>query len=62
MIKKEFLLVIIVFLSQAKEAYKRWLSTNTEFPAYPEVSEERADSLEINEEQPHINNFQIASE
>lgn len=43
--------------SQAKEAYKRWLSTNTEFPAYPEVWE-HIDSLEINEEQPHIDDFE----
>ncbi len=43
--------------SQAKEAYKEWLSTNTKFPAYPEVLE-HIDSLEINEEQPHIDDFE----
>lgn len=43
--------------SQAKEAYKEWLSTNTEFPASPEVLE-HIDSLEINEEQPHIDDFE----
>ena len=43
--------------SQAKEAYKEWLSTNTEFPASPEVWE-HIDSLEINEDQPHIDDFE----
>lgn len=43
--------------SQAKEAYKEWLSTNTEFPAFPEVLE-HIDSLEINEDQPHIDDFE----
>ena len=42
---------------QAKEAYKEWLSTNTEFPASPEVWE-HIESLEINEEQPHIDDFE----
>lgn len=44
--------------SQAKEAYKEWLSTNTEFPASPEVLE-HIDSLEINEDQPHIDDFEL---
>lgn len=43
--------------SQAKAAYKEWLSTNTEFPASQEVLE-HIDSLEINEEQPHIDDFE----
>lgn len=43
--------------SKAKEAYKEWLSTNTEFPASPEVLE-HIDSLEINEDQPHIDDFE----
>lgn len=43
--------------SQAKEAYKEWLSTNTKFPASPEVWE-HIDSLEINEDQPHIDDFE----
>lgn len=43
--------------SQAKEAYKEWLSTNTEFPASQEVLE-HIDSLEINEDQPHIDDFE----
>ena len=43
--------------SQAKEAYKEWLSTNTEFPASPEVWE-HIESLEINEDQPHIDDFE----
>ncbi len=43
--------------SQAKEAYKEWLSTNTEFPASSEVLE-HIDSLEINEDQPHIDDFE----
>lgn len=43
--------------SQAKSAYKEWLSTNTEFPASPEVLE-HIDSLEINEDQPHIDDFE----
>lgn len=43
--------------SQAKEAYKEWLSANTEFPASQEVLE-HIDSLEINEEQPHIDDFE----
>lgn len=43
--------------SQAKEAYKEWLSTNTEFTASPEVWE-HIDSLEINEDQPHIDDFE----
>lgn len=43
--------------SQAKEAYKEWLSTNTEFPASPEVLG-HIDSLEINEDQPHIDDFE----
>ncbi|WP_277234863.1 BREX-1 system adenine-specific DNA-methyltransferase PglX [Phocaeicola salanitronis] len=43
--------------SQAKKAYKEWLSTNTEFSASPEVWE-HIDSLEINEEQPHIDDFE----
>lgn len=42
---------------QAKEAYKEWLSNNTEFPASPEVWE-HIESLEINEEQPHIDDFE----
>lgn len=42
---------------QAKEAYKEWLSTNNEFPAFPEVWE-HIESLAINEDQPHINNFE----
>lgn len=44
--------------SQAKESYKEWLSTNTEFPASPEVLE-HIDSLEINEDQPHIDDFEL---
>ena len=43
--------------SQAKAAYKEWLSTNTEFPASQEVLE-HIDSLEINEDQPHIDDFE----
>ena len=43
--------------SQAKAAYKEWLSTNTEFPASQEVLE-HIDSLEINENQPHIDDFE----
>lgn len=43
--------------SQAKEAYKEWLSTNTEFPASQEVLE-HIDSLEINEDQPYIDDFE----
>lgn len=43
--------------SQAKEAYKEWLSTNTEFPVSPEVWD-YIDSLEINEDQPHIDDFE----
>lgn len=43
---------------QAKEAYKEWLSTNTEFPASPEVLE-HINSLEINENQPHIDDFEL---
>lgn len=43
--------------SQAKEAYKEWLSTNTEFFASQEVLE-HIDSLEINEDQPHIDDFE----
>ena len=43
--------------SQAKAAYKEWFSTNTEFPAFPEVLE-HIDSLEINENQPHIDDFE----
>lgn len=43
--------------SQAKAAYKEWLSTNTEFPASQEVIE-HIDSLEINEDQPHIDDFE----
>ena len=43
--------------SQAKEAYKEWLSTNTEFPASPEVWE-HIESLEINEDQPNIDDFE----
>lgn len=43
--------------SQAKAAYKEWISTNTEFPASQEVLE-HIDSLEINEEQPHIDDFE----
>ena len=43
---------------QAKAAYKEWLSTNTEFPASPEVLE-HIDSLEINENQPHIDDFEL---
>lgn len=43
--------------SQAKEAYKEWLSTNTEFPASPEVWE-HIDSLEIKEDQPYIDDFE----
>ena len=43
--------------SQAKAAYKEWLSTNMEFPASPEVLK-HIDSLEINEEQPHIDDFE----
>lgn len=43
--------------SQAKEAYKEWLSTNTEFPASLEVWE-HIESLEINEDQPHIDDFE----
>ena len=43
--------------SKAKEAYKEWLSTNTKFPASPEVWE-HIDSLEINEDQPHIDDFE----
>lgn len=43
--------------SQAKEAYKKWLSANTEFPASQEVLE-HIDSLEINEDQPHIDDFE----
>lgn len=43
--------------SKAKEAYKEWLSANTEFPASPEVWE-HIDSLEINEDQPHIDDFE----
>lgn len=43
--------------SQAKEAYKEWLSANTEFPASQEVLE-HIDSLEINEDQPHIDDFE----
>lgn len=43
--------------SQAKEAYKEWLSINTKFSASQEVLE-HIDSLEINEEQPHIDDFE----
>lgn len=43
--------------SHAKEAYKEWLSTNAEFPASQEVLE-HIDSLEINEDQPHIDDFE----
>ncbi len=43
--------------SQAKAAYKEWLSTNTKFPASPEVLE-HIDSLEINEDQSHIDDFE----
>lgn len=43
--------------SQAKEAYKEWLSTNTEFPVSLEVWE-HIESLEINEDQPHIDDFE----
>lgn len=43
--------------SKAKEAYKEWLSTNTEFPASPEVWE-HIESLEIDEDQPHIGDFE----
>lgn len=43
--------------SQAKEAYKEWLLTNTEFPASQEVLE-HIDSLEINEDQPYIDDFE----
>lgn len=43
--------------SQAKAAYKEWLSTNTEFPASQEVLE-HIDSLEINEDQLHIDDFE----
>ena len=43
--------------SHAKEAYKEWLSTNTEFPASQEVLE-HIDSLEINEDQAHIDDFE----
>ena len=43
--------------SQAKAAYKEWLSTNTEFSASQEVLE-HIDSLEINEDQPHIDDFE----
>lgn len=43
--------------SKAKEAYKEWLSTNTEFPASQEVLE-HIDSLEINDDQPHIDDFE----
>lgn len=43
--------------SQAKSAYKEWLSTNTEFSASQEVLE-HIDSLEINEDQPHIDDFE----
>lgn len=43
--------------TQAKEAYKEWLSTNTEFLASSEVWE-HIDSLEINEDQPHIDDFE----
>lgn len=43
---------------QAKEAYKEWLSTNIEFPASPEVLE-HINSLEINENQPHIDDFEL---
>lgn len=42
---------------KAKKAYKEWLSTNTEFPASPEVLA-HIDSLEINEDQPHIDDFE----
>lgn len=42
---------------KAQKAYKEWLSTNTEFPASPEVLE-HIDSLEINEDQPHIDDFE----
>lgn len=44
--------------SQAKEAYKEWLSTNTEIPAPSEILE-HIDSLEINEDQPHIDDFEF---
>ncbi len=43
--------------SQAKAAYKEWLSANTEFPASQEVLE-HIDSLKINEDQPHIDDFE----
>lgn len=43
--------------SQAKEAYKEWLSINTKFSASQEVLE-HINSLEINEEQPHIDDFE----
>lgn len=43
--------------SQAKEAYKEWLSINTKFSASQEVLE-HIDSLEINEDQPHIDDFE----
>ena len=43
--------------SQAKEAYKEWLLTNTEFHASQEVLE-HIDSLEINEDQPYIDDFE----
>lgn len=43
---------------QAKAAYKEWLSINMEFPASPEVLE-HIDSLEINDDQPHIDDFEL---
>lgn len=44
--------------SNAKKAYKEWLLTNAEFPAFPEVLE-HIDSLEINEYQSHIDDFEL---